>query len=58
MTTELTHLDKYPTYHDVLDAVIEQIKIDLAHEDATAIVELLKRLDRATLLAYLPEVQS
>jgi hypothetical protein len=52
------HLDKYPTYHDVIDAVIEQIKIDLAHEDATAIVELLKRLDRPTLLAYLPEDQS
>jgi hypothetical protein len=53
-----THLDKYPTYQDVLDAVIEQIKIDLGNEDATAIVELLKRLDRPTLLAYLPEDQS
>jgi hypothetical protein len=51
-------LEKYPTYHDVIDAVIEQIKVDLANDDATAIVELLARLDRPTLLAYLPEVKS
>lgn len=56
MTTETpTHTDKYPTYHDVLDAVIAQIKLDIANEDETAIVELLARLPRKVLLSYLPE---
>ena len=53
-----TQLEKYPTYHDVIDAVIEQMKVDFANDDSTAIVELLTRLDRPTLLAYLPEGQS
>jgi hypothetical protein len=48
-------LDKYPTYHDVIDAVIAQIKVDLDKQDETAIVELLGRLPRKVLLSYLPE---
>lgn len=48
-------LEQYPTYHDVIDAVIAQIKVDLAKEDETAIVELLARLPRKVLLSYLPE---
>jgi hypothetical protein len=51
----LTQLAQYPTYHDVIDAVIAQIKVDLAKEDETAIVELLARLPRKVLLSYLPE---
>lgn len=52
---EQEHLEQYPTYHDVIDAVIAQIKVDLAKEDETAIVELLARLPRKVLLSYLPE---
>lgn len=51
-------LDKYPTYHDVIDAVIAQIKVDIAKEDETAIVELLARLPRKVLLSYLPEEET
>ena len=51
-------LEQYPTYHDVLDAVIAQIKVDLAKEDETAIVELLARLPRKVLLSYLPEEET
>lgn len=51
-------LDKYPTYHDLLDAVIAQIKVDIAKEDETAIVELLARLPRKVLLSYLPEEET
>ena len=51
----MTDEEKYPTYHDVIDAVIAQIKVDLAKEDETAIVELLARLPRKVLLSYLPE---
>ena len=58
MSQELTQLEKYPTYHDVMDAVIAQIKIDFANEDETAIIELLGRLDRKVLLSYLPEEQT
>ena len=51
-------LEQYPTYHDVIDAVIAQIKVDLAKEDETAIVELLGRLPRKVLLSYLPEEET
>lgn len=50
--------EKYPTYHDVIDAVIAQIKVDLAKEDETAIVDLLARLPRKVLLSYLPEEET
>jgi hypothetical protein len=58
MSQELTQLEKYPTYHDVMDAVIAQIRIDFANDDETAIIELLGRLDRKVLLSYLPEEQT
>jgi len=54
----MTQLEQYPTYHDVIDAVIAQIKVDLAKEDETAIVELLARLPRKVLLSYLPEEET
>jgi hypothetical protein len=54
----LTQLEQYPTYHDVIDAVIAQIRVDLAKEDETAIVELLARLPRKVLLSYLPEEET
>ena len=54
----MTDEEKYPTYHDVIDAVIAQIKVDLAKEDETAIVELLARLPRKVLLSYLPEEET
>jgi hypothetical protein len=54
----MTQLEQYPTYHDVLDAVIAQIKVDLAKDDETAIVELLGRLPRKVLLSYLPEEET
>jgi hypothetical protein len=54
----MTQLEQYPTYHDVIDAVIAQIKVDLAKEDETAIVELLGRLPRKVLLSYLPEEET
>jgi len=54
----MTDLEKYPTYHDVVDAVIAQIQVDLANDDSTAIVELLARLPREVLLSYLPEGES
>ena len=52
---EDAELDKYSTYHEVIDAVIEQIKVDLDTQDETAIVELLGRLPRKVLLSYLSE---
>ena len=58
MSQELTQLEKYPTYHDVVDAVIAQIRIDFANDDETAIIELLGRLERKVLLSYLPEEQT
>jgi hypothetical protein len=58
MSQELTQLEKYPTYHDVMDAVIAQIRIDFANDDETAIIELLGRLERKVLLSYLPEEQT
>ena len=54
----MTQLEQYPTYHDVIDAVIAQIKVDLAKDDETAIVELLGRLPRKVLLSYLPEEET
>jgi hypothetical protein len=54
----MTDEEKYPTYHDVIDAVIAQIKVDLAKEDETAIVELLSRINRKVLLSYLPEEET
>jgi hypothetical protein len=39
----------------VIDAVIAQIKVDFDKDDETAIVELLSKLPRNVLVAYLPE---
>jgi hypothetical protein len=55
MTDDTT---KYPTYHDLLDAVIAQFKVDFANDDETAIVELLSNLPRKLLVSYLPEEQT
>lgn len=39
----------------IIEAVIQQIKEDLAMQDESAIYELLEFLPRKNLLAYLPE---
>ena len=41
----------------VVDAVIDQIRLDLANEDLTALEELLKRVNVQVLQSYLPEVE-
>ena len=40
---------------ELVDAVIEQIKADIALGDTTAIAEMLEQLPWHTLNAYLPE---
>jgi hypothetical protein len=45
------------TTQDLFDAVVEQIKTDLAAGDETAIIELLSKVPRAYLVGYLPEEQ-
>lgn len=42
---------------NIWEQVIEQIKIDLESKDETALYEMLKSVDRAQLIAYLPEEQ-
>lgn len=39
----------------LIDAVLEQIKIDVNNSDLTAIEELLKNVDNLFLFGYLPE---
>lgn len=39
----------------IIEAVIQQIKEDLAMQDESAIYELLEFLPKKNLLAYLPE---
>jgi hypothetical protein len=39
----------------IIEAVIQQIKEDLAMQDETAIYELLEFLPKKNMLAYLPE---
>jgi hypothetical protein len=45
------------TAHDLFDAVIEQIKVDLGNGDCSAIDALLATVPRANLISYLPEDQ-
>lgn len=40
---------------ELIDAVIEQIKEDIASDDVTALDELLRNVDVKILLSYLPE---
>ncbi len=40
---------------ELLDAVIEQIIIDIENKDVTALEELLKTVDSKYLRSYLPE---
>ena len=55
----------YPAYEavnagrdlNIWEQVIEQIKLDIASKDETALYELLKSVDRTQLVAYLPEHQ-
>ena len=42
---------------NIWEQVIEQIKLDLKSKDETALYEMLKSVDRAQLVAYLPEEQ-
>ena len=39
----------------LIQSVIDQIKLDLANNDETAIEEMLAQLDNEVLQAYLPE---
>ena len=39
----------------LIDDVIEQMQLDIASEDWTAIEELLKRVDRDVLIAFLSD---
>ena len=41
--------------HDLVDAVIDQVRCDIAVGDHTALVELLMSAPRKNLEAYLPE---
>ena len=41
----------------LIQSVIDQIKLDLANNDETAIEEMLAQLDNKVLQAYLPEVE-
>jgi hypothetical protein len=45
------------TAHDLFDAVIEQIKVDLGNGDCSAIDALLATVPRENLISYLPEEQ-
>lgn len=50
----------YPSYEAVNDLniweqVIEQIRADLEAQDVTAIYEMLQRVPKDVLIAYLPE---
>ena len=53
----------YPSYeavnslNNLWEQVIEQIKLDIASKDETALYEMLKSVDRTQLVAYLPEHQ-
>lgn len=40
---------------ELVDAVIEQMKLDIASEDWTAIEEMLKRTDEGVLVAFLSD---
>jgi hypothetical protein len=40
---------------DIWDEVIEQIKDDIINGDVTAIYEMLQRVPKDVLIAYLPE---
>jgi hypothetical protein len=40
---------------ELIDAVIEQIKLDIANDDWTAIEEMLKRTDEDVLVAFLSD---
>ena len=64
MISEPTSEKGYPSWEavnsqalDIWEQVIEQIKRDLASKDETALYEMLKSVDRAQLIAYLPEEQ-
>ena len=43
------------TNEELIDAVLDQITDDLIKDDLTAIEELLNRIPRKHLIAYLPE---
>lgn len=50
----------YPSYEavngvDIWEQVIEQIRADLEAQDVTAIYEMLQRVPKDVLIAYLPE---
>jgi len=50
----------YPSYEavnglDIWEQVIEQIKSDIEQGDVTAIYEMLQRVPKDVLIAYLPE---
>ena len=42
----------------VIEQVIDQIKLDLANGDMTALEEMLVQLDNSVLQGYLPEVEN
>lgn len=58
MTREERHeklMDMY--WHDLIDLVLAQIVKDLENGDSTAIVEMLSKLPKELLIAFLPEEQ-
>ena len=64
MISEPTSEKGYPSWEavnsralNIWEQVIEQIRLDLDSGDETALYELLKSVDRAQLIAYLPEEQ-
>ena len=42
-------------FYELIDAVIEQIKVDIALGDTTAIAEMLAQMPAHLLAGYLPE---
>ncbi len=48
-------MKKIGTKQELIDAVLEQIKKDVAEGDVTAIEELLYFLENKILIQYLPE---
>ena len=49
------YMKKLKTKQDLIDAVLEQIKVDVHCDDCTPIEELLKFCSTDILLSYLPE---
>ena len=48
-------MSEFVDFQDLLDEVLNQLAVDIERSDFTAIEELLKKVPKKDLLAYLPE---